>query len=382
MRIKSLTMVFFAALVLAAVGVAVSRSGIGNAVFAEPAVTAANSVASSRMLPRIVHANGTVEGRHPEVALGFEIQGRLASVAVTQGDYVRKGQLLAELDATVLEHAVDKAQAALERAEAAKLRVLDGATPQQRAYAAAEVAAAEARAMIAQRRHDRAQDLAAVDGIADQELDEAVGELRIAKASLAAAQAQLADRQAPPRPHETLAADAEIALQRAQLEHAQAVLARAELRTPRDGQILRIDAEPGELTGPQAEFPLITMVDTSELRVRAFVEEFDALRVEPGQRAMTTADGLAGRELAGVVLACFPSMHAKTYFSHRPEDRQDVKVREVIIRVDDAAATDALVVSLPVDVFIHAEPRNNCESNLPSPLQQPLAGSVPALPNQ
>ena len=55
--------------------------------------------------------------------------------------------------------------------------------------------------------------------------------------------------------------------------------------------MLRVDAEPGELTGPEAPQPVIILADTRRFRVRAFVEEYDAPRLAVGLPARVTPMG-------------------------------------------------------------------------------------------
>src|SRR2546428_14048476 len=62
---------------------------------------------------RAIFANGVVEGRQREAFLRFELSGRLASIEVTEGDRVRKGDALARLDPTTWSHELAKAEASL-----------------------------------------------------------------------------------------------------------------------------------------------------------------------------------------------------------------------------------------------------------------------------
>ena len=107
--------------------------------------------------------------------------------------------------------------------------------------------------------------------------------------------------------------------------------------------------EVGELTGPEATRPVIVMADTSRTRVRAFVEELDAPRVETDMAASVVADGLPGNEFKGRVVRVSPRMGPKRLWSDRPAERHDTKTREIWIELEDA---DRLVMGLRVDVVI------------------------------
>src|SRR5207253_7835788 len=98
--------------------------------------------------------------------------------------------------------------------------------------------------------------------------------------------------------------------------------------------------------------PMIVMADTSRLRVRAYVEELDVAGVQPGMAARMTADGLPGRSFAGEVVEVMPRMSFKHVWTDRPDERFDVKTREVLIDVasETADVEMGLVYGLLVDV--------------------------------
>jgi len=68
-------------------------------------------------LPATISATGTVAWRR-EISLGFTSAGRIATVAVNEGDTVRPGQLLAALDSTTVAASVSSARAERDRAAA------------------------------------------------------------------------------------------------------------------------------------------------------------------------------------------------------------------------------------------------------------------------
>ncbi|RME43602.1 MAG: efflux RND transporter periplasmic adaptor subunit [Chloroflexi bacterium] len=77
-------------------------------------------------------------------ALSFAIGGRVAEIAVEEGDEVEAGHVLARLDAAALEEAVAQAEAALAVAQAQLAQVKAGARPEEIATARQAVAAAKA----------------------------------------------------------------------------------------------------------------------------------------------------------------------------------------------------------------------------------------------
>ena len=315
----------------------------------------AQNYAPAPLENHVVFANGVVEGRQRDVPLRFELTGRLASVEVSEGDLVSRGDTLARLDCEVWEHELAKAESALAHARAEKQRVIDGERKETRQLAHAQSRAAQARADVARTHYERATRLQKKSVVTQQEWDDRRADYKAALAQLAAARARAAEVEAAPREHELRAADAQIALEQTRVEHARSMLQRTLLTAPSDGLILRVRCEPGEIVGPDSTEPLIVMADVSQLHVRAYAEEMDAPAIRKGQRAYALTDGTPDIQHWGTVISCSPYMVPKTQFSNHANERVDVKVREVVIRLNKSGDEDQLVVGLPVDVFIEAD---------------------------
>ena len=135
----------------------------------------------------------------------------------------------------------------------------------------------------------------------------------------------------------------------ARLHAAQAALAKTELRAPWAGCVLRVFDEPGAQVGPTSPHPVLLLADVSRRRVRAFVEELDALKVRAGQRAVVTADGLAETEFLGQVRAVWLRMDHDSPRSDTPGEYQDMYHRVVEIDLEDGRE---LPLNLRVNVRI------------------------------
>jgi multidrug resistance efflux pump len=169
------------------------------------------------------------------------------------------------------------------------------------------------------------------------------------KAALEQAEAEYALADAPPREDEVAAAEGRLRAAAARLRLARAALAKTRLRAPTAGRVLRVYAEPGELTGPASAQPVLLFADLSRRRVRAFVEELDASRVEVGQGAVVTCDGMPGKEFRGTVGEVLPRMGKRSLKTDAPEEYKDVYFREVLLDVADGAE---LLLNLEVRVQI------------------------------
>lgn len=251
--------------------------------------------------PPMIFAGGIVEGPHRELPLQFEMGGRLKAVHVRPGQVVRAGTPLAELDSLLIERLVYEAHLRLRMARV------------QRAESGAE---------------SRAQ-------LADP-----------ARTTYASASPAVMPQ--APAPSPALLADQE-ELAASALKREQLNLEKCILRAPHDGVVLETSGQVGELVGPASERPLVTMVGVGPRHVRAFVEELDALDVAPGQQASVQVAGKPEQRYRGKVVECLPYVRPKSHRHLRPGERLDVRVREVLIRLEDA---DELLVGLPVEVHL------------------------------
>ena len=313
--------------------------------------------------PYRIYAPGRVEGTTPEIELRPQLAGPVVEILITEGQTVAEGDVLLRLDDATYGRNVALAEAQLELAEAELQRLVNGAHPQEKLEAAAAYRARLARVHQAQVKWERIERLQAAQAIAQQEADDVRKRLESLVAESEAAKARLERLEAPARQDELRMAEARVQAARARLELAQDQLEKTRLHAPAAGQILNLNRERGEWTGPTSPDPAIVMVDTSRLHVRAFIEEQDAPKVRIGMPAEIEVDGLPGQTVAGRVVKLSPRMDPKQVWTNRPAERFDTKVREAWIELEQTKTAKSLVVGLRVDVVIDpattpAEPRN------------------------
>ena len=296
-----------------------------------------------------VYATGRVEGWSDQLELRPQLAGAVAKVHVQEDQLVSDGDVLVELDDGTYGHQVSLAIAEIELAQARHDRLVNGAHPQEIAAAVADYNAMLAEFENAERAWRRIASLRSENVATQQEADDAQARHRSTLAKMNAAQARLAQLKAPARQDELRAAGAQLAAAGSRLELARTELEKTRLRAPRHGRVLAIHIEQGEIAGPQSAQPAIVMADTTRLQVRAFVEELDAPRVQPGMPVEISVDGLPGKSFSGRVSRLAPSMSRKQLYSDAPNERFDTKVREVWIELADTAG---LFVGLRVDVTI------------------------------
>ena len=217
---------------------------------------------------------GTIEARR-SYALGPTLASRVARVLVDQGDVVKSGQLLAELDPVDLDARVTSGQLAAERAASAVHA------------AAAQLAETRSRAQLAAASARRSAELQA-QGFVSREAADAKGhEANAAKAAVDAATAQLAAAQ---RDRERALSDvAGVGKLRAQ----------ARLVSPVDGVVSARLVEPGTtLVAGQA---VVHVIDPATLWIKARIDQGQAGAVRAGQPAEIVLRSDATRAHRGTV---------------------------------------------------------------------------------
>lgn len=303
--------------------------------------------------PNIVSAKGVIEGTRPEVALRPEIAGAIKAIHVRENQEVAPGTLLVELNNETQKAQVLLAQADVAETKALRDRLQNGERKEKRLAQAAVVEAKHAMYQSAKADWDRSQSVKTPGAVSKKDSDADRYKMHQAKADWDAAQAELALVEAPARLDEMAAAEARIAAADARLKLAEAELAKTRLLAPFQGRILQVYTEPGEMAGPTSLQPILLLADLSRRRVRAFVEELDISRVQVGQTAIITAEGLPGKEYAGQLTLVVSRMGKRGLQSDAPGEYKDLYFREVLI---DLNTQDDLPLNLRVEARIQVNP--------------------------
>jgi ABC exporter DevB family membrane fusion protein len=302
----------------------------------------------------LVAAPGRVEPISEEIDVAAELQGRLTDVLVDEGAQVTRGQVVARLEHADYDARLQSAQARLAVAEAERLRLVNGARPEERREAVAvaqQAAAALEHAEIEVERHRR---LFTGGVIAREALDTAERNWHVAVARAAETGERERLVAADARLDERARADAAVAMARAAVAEAQALLDKTTVRAPIDGFVLRRHRQAGESVSPDsAASTIVTIADVRMLRVRADVDERDVARLEVGQAAWVTADAYGDRRFEGRVVRVGRMLGRKTVRTDEPSEKTDTKVLETLVEL---APGTRLPVGLRVDVFISTGP--------------------------
>ncbi len=264
-----------------------------------------------------------------QVSLGFRVNGRLASLAVDEGDMIKSGEVLGKLDATPYEAAAASAQANVAALQATLDKLKAGPRPTEIAQSSAlydESLAALSNANIA---YDRARQLRPQGTISEANLDQAVANRSMAAARADSASQALKLLQEGTRVEDIANAEAQLKAAQSALTSAKISLADTELRAPNDGVILSRVREPGAIVSPADTVYVLSL--TQPVWVRSYVAEGDLGRLHPGMKVQVTSDTQPDKPYDGTVGFISPVAEFTPKSVETPELRTDLVYRLRIV---------------------------------------------------
>jgi HlyD family secretion protein len=244
-----------------------------------------------------IKVSGNIEAT--EVDLGFKISGRIMDLAVQEGDWVKKGNVLARLDDEDIRNRLSLARAAVWSAEARLSKLLAGSRPEEVREAEARVREAEYDLENKQLHYERMKVLHVKRVIPKEILDNAETGFKIAEASLQGAKESYQLVKEGPRREDIEDARAQVEQARASVKLAETQLGYTVLRAPLSGVILVKSGEIGEVVNPGT--PILTLAELDRVWLRAYISETNLSRVKWGQAVVVTTDLRPQKEYSGKI---------------------------------------------------------------------------------
>jgi HlyD family secretion protein len=245
-------------------------------------------------LSSVVSASGEIKPK-TYVNIGANAYGKITHLYVKEGDHVRKGQLLAQLENVQSTADVSANQASVQAAETdavaadAALRTSD-----------ADLLRAQADYSRNKLDWDRAQNLFKDGLISKSDFDSRQNAWATADAGLVQARARVSQARA-----QKDSADRHVAQARANLTRVADVLQKTTYSAPYDGVVTNLPVREGEsvVIGIQNALgsTLLTLADMSVITAEVKVDETDIVNVHLGQSAEVTIDAIPRRIFHGTV---------------------------------------------------------------------------------
>ncbi len=244
----------------------------------------------SRQHDGLVSSNGRIEAT--DVNIAAKIAGRIASITVDEGDLVTEGQIVAQIDTSVLEAQLREAQAQWERAKR-DLETSRGTLAQREAdQAAAEAVVAQRLADLDYNRKQlaRTRELAQAKMAAQSKLDQDVAAVTAGEAAVVSARAQVRAAQAAVVQARSAiaAAEAQVAAAQASIERIQADIDDSQLKAPRSGRVQYRVMQPGEVVGVGGA--VLNVVDLSDVYMTFFLPTQVSGKVAVGSEVRLVLD--------------------------------------------------------------------------------------------
>jgi HlyD family secretion protein len=221
-----------------------------------------------RDLVAAVTASGKIQPKK-KVDISADITGRITRIAVREGDLVQKGQFLLQIDPTIYQANLQRAQAAMSHAEAGAVQAR--ATRDQSTRA------------LQRTKELREQN---PNLISQEQLEQAQTASDISEANLTASQ-HLVEQS------------------RAGLQEARDQLAKTHLVAPMTGRVTRLAVEEGEVAVPgtfsRETGLLLTISDLSVIQTKVQVDETDVVRLHMGDSVEVTIDAFPDTTFVGRV---------------------------------------------------------------------------------
>jgi HlyD family secretion protein len=268
---------------LIGIGVVVLLAAVAGANFyfrRDEGVTINTEAVRARDLEALVSASGTIQAKR-FVNMSAVQMGRVTRLAVEEGDRVKEGQFLLQIDPMSLRGTVERGEAAVAGARQALAQSRVG------------IETARANLQLAQENAKRQRELWSQGLTTRENLDSAEAALSVRETELRARQAEVAR------------AEQQIRQEAATLDTSRYNLSQVTLTAPFDGIVTRRNIEEGENvvvgTMNNAGTQLLTIADMSIIEAEVEVDETEIPSVKIGQVAKVTIDALPDRTFTGKV---------------------------------------------------------------------------------
>jgi HlyD family secretion protein len=222
----------------------------------------------TRDLVAVVTASGKIEP-DTKVDVLSDIQGRITRIAVREGDLVRKGDFLLQIDPAIYQAAVGRAEAMLSSSQSDLVR-------------------ARANEAQAKRALDRAKELQKTNTslITEESVEQTETAYDVAVANTKASQATVDQA-------------------RAGLQEARDNLSKTRIVAPISGRVTRLAVEEGEVAVPGTFSRdvglLMTVADLSVILAKVQVDETDVVRLSDGDSVMVAIDAFPDTSFVGKI---------------------------------------------------------------------------------
>ncbi|MGZ4975115.1 MAG: HlyD family secretion protein [Limisphaerales bacterium] len=283
---------------------------------------------------RTESVSGTIET--DEVHVASRYGGRVEKIFAREGDSLKTGELLVQLEANEL-------QARLDRANARLQELIAGPRSQEIATAKSEWEAQTTALDLARKEEKRSAELIAQHTISPEEYDRAVNRVQSLEKSAAAAKSRLELLEAGTRPETIAQAKADVAELQTQLREMR-------INSPTNTILEVLSVKVGDVLAPNRE--VATLVLANDVWVRVYVPETWLGYIKVGDAVKVKVDSFPDKTFSGTVeqiarVAEFTPRNVQTV-EERMKQTFGIKIRlEPVAELRPGMSVDAMFPNVP-----------------------------------
>jgi HlyD family secretion protein len=281
--------------ILTAIGAVLAVVILASFMSRDDSVPITTAKVSRATIRSAVSTNGKVEP-----VMNFEAHAPVGTtvsrVLVKEGDHVKKGQLLVELDAASARSQAAQALAQVRAAEADMSALQQGGTHEEVLTLQAQLVKARGDYAASQRNLDALKKLQQTGAASAGEVLTAQNQLDAAAAQVKLLESRQKERYSQPEVNRVRAGQSQA---QSAYGAAEDVMNQLVIRAPFTGVVYSLPVKQGMYVNPGDL--VLQEADLSKVLVRAFVDEPDIARLTPGDRIEVTWDAAPGRTWAGTV---------------------------------------------------------------------------------
>jgi HlyD family secretion protein len=236
------------------------------------------------------------------ITIAAETTGRVNTIPVLEGQTVKRGQLLIQLNDQDERASLAQATAAVSQAEAKLRQLREVALP----AASQSLKQTQTNVEQARKQYERNKDLQARGFISQAQLDEAKRNYDVINSQVIAARLQVETNR--PAGSDLAVASAAVAQANASLRLAQVKLNKDSILAPADGTLISRSVESGDIVQPGKE--LMVLAADGQTQISIQLDEKNLAKIALGQKALASADAYTDQRFNAVVSYINPGIDA------------------------------------------------------------------------
>ncbi len=250
----------------------------------------------------LITASGTIES--VDVTVSSKLSGQIKKIPIKEGDKVKSGDLLVEVDHDLLDIQLRQAEARVEQADAQLKLLLSGARKEDIEVAEQSLKQAKINLDQAKNDKDRYTSLYETRTITKKQYDDAVARYDVSLAQYNSARENLDKIKSIIRPEDIQSAKANLKSLEASADMLRKNIEDCKVYAPVDGFVSKKYVEEGEMVSPQSSLLKISKLESVDLVI--YLTEVEMAKVKLGQSADIKIDAFKDKTYKGSIIFISP----------------------------------------------------------------------------